>query len=102
MSRARIAITGMGVATAVAGNVPEFVDALRTGRQGVGRVDGQAVRVGAFLKSTDWEPTFEQQNGWEDALKRARKVLRGAPVATRVAVLVALEALAGAGACSGE
>jgi malonyl-ACP decarboxylase len=82
----RIVVTGMGVRTAIAGNVAEFETALREGRTGVAWTASGVGRVAAALLPAD--------EGIPESMGAvARRVLRAAPLATRVGCAVALEAM---------
>jgi malonyl-ACP decarboxylase len=83
----RIVVTGMGVRTAIAGSVAEFETALREGRSGVAWIPSGAGRVAAALL-----PAHESDVP-EVFAAPARRVLRAAPLATRVGCAVALEAI---------
>jgi malonyl-ACP decarboxylase len=83
----RIVVTGMGVRTAIAGSVPDFEAALRDGRSGVAWTASGVGRVAAALLPAD-------EAGVPEAFAAAaRRVLRSAPLATRVGCAVALEAM---------
>jgi malonyl-ACP decarboxylase len=93
----RVLITGMGVRNSIASNVPEFLRGLREGRHGFKVSDrspsDDAPPVAAPLLDPSWSAAFEELPAEMSArASRARKVLRHAPLASRVAACVALEA----------
>lgn len=93
----RVVMTGMGVRNSIASSVPEFLRALRDGRHGFnvtrGSSAGDAPAVAALLLDATWSSAFEELPPRLSACaSRARKVLRHAPLASRIAACVVLEA----------
>jgi malonyl-ACP decarboxylase len=79
-----VVVTGMGVRTAIARDVAEFETALREGRSGIGWIDAEGLRVGGALLGDQETPEISAT---------ARRVLRAAPLATRIGCAVAMEAM---------
>lgn len=87
--KARVVVTGMGVATAVGSTVAEFAESLRQGRSGVAEVADRSLRVGAFLRELSLAP-FD--GAPEEMRSRAHKALRASPPASVAAACVVLDA----------
>lgn len=86
-----VVITGIGAIASCGRDADEFAAALREGRSGVSALPpGMVTRVGAVLGEPAWEAYFEQlaESGAESG-RRARKLLRNTPGATRLAAMAA-------------
>jgi malonyl-ACP decarboxylase len=97
-SRIPVVVTGMGVRTAIGSSVPEFAAALREGRSGIAWIPANGARIaGAPLRDPEWGGFFDKlPRAFETARAVARRVLRTAPLATRIGCVVALEAIVAA------
>lgn len=87
-----VVVTGMGIVSALAADIPAFLAALREGCSAIAEVAGRPM---ATLSGFDWTRWFERAADEEAA--RARRVLRAAPLASRAACCAALEACRMAG-----
>lgn len=102
-SDARVVVTGLGVVTPLARDVPGFWAGLCAGRSGIGRwLDPDprvACTVGGDLSDfsfDDWAAT-EGRGLPADLTKAARRALRATPVAGRLTAAAALQAADDAG-----
>lgn len=92
-----VVVTGTGVLCATAADSDEFVEALRTGRCGIGLrpapADGELTpRVSADLMGFDLAATIEVRSDLPEPLRRnALRIAARAPLPIQAAVAVALE-----------
>jgi len=99
----RIAVTGMGVITSIAADVPSFSAALRAGRSGLQTVSPRAgepgpPRVLAPVTGFSWREAMERHaDHFPEGCARAVKILRAAPRSMHLGVCAALQAMADAG-----
>ena len=98
-----VAVTGMGIVTPNGETVPEFLDALVTGRSGITRWKRDAARmaskIGGDMSEFSIAAHFERVGkSYPARLKEAAKViLRSAPLAPHLAIAAALRAFVDAG-----
>ena len=87
----RVVITGIGAITSCGSDAGEFATALRAGRSGISALPpGRVTRVGGVLGEVAWERYFEDlAAAGVEAGRRAKKLLRNTPAATRLAAMVA-------------
>lgn len=99
----RVALTGMGVVTAIGHDIGSFADGLRAGRCGISLLrrisaDRIPVKVGAELKDWDWRQRLEGAVGGDFGFGiRARKLLNRAPDSVRLSAGAAVQAISQSG-----
>ncbi len=96
-----VAITGMGIVCSIAHTIPEFVQAIREGRQGMINLpacENQSVRIGALVQNFVWRSWIESFKSSEpDLYARTRKVLNNTTESTRLSAYAAIRAVRDAG-----
>lgn len=101
----RVVVTGMGIMTPIGDNLDDYYNNLIAGKSAITRwryLDTSKVRckVGGDLGDYDYKKymtEFLQPRMPDDAFKRMRKILKTAPLATRLTVLTVVQAYLDAG-----
>lgn len=96
-----VCVTGIGVTTSAGRGCAAFAEALRLGTSGISRRAGATPELGGYLSDTRFEDEVARLNLPADWAAKARTLGRRAPRSVQCSVLVALEALAGAGLLDG-
>ncbi|HEX7057817.1 MAG TPA: beta-ketoacyl synthase N-terminal-like domain-containing protein [Bacilli bacterium] len=102
ISLRRVAITGMGIVSAIGRNIAEFAHSLRTGKSGIGYLPpfgpGEAGWVGAPLGEFAFADMLKNNAAIPEPLKNAAmKSGRRAPLSIQCAIISAMEAWLQAG-----
>ena len=92
----RVVVTGMGVATAIASDIPTFTQALKNGSCGVSADKADALGVAARLGELSFPGCLSGLALSDELLKRARRVGTRQPRSAQAALWTALEAWASA------
>lgn len=103
----RVFITGLGIVTAIGKTIPEFADALRTGRSGIKNLDKDIfkeleIKIGAELTGFRFAEQLNAsagapENALEECIQRALKSATRSSMGIQAGVACVIEALAQSG-----
>lgn len=100
----RVVVTGMGILTTLGANLQEFYNNLIAGKSGIGRInsiDTEPIecKIGGDLGEYDYKTHLNELKTRlpVELFKRLRKIMKSAPLSTRLSLLTAVEAFQDAG-----